>query len=79
MRTVRFCSAVYMFVYFGSHHCALAKSHPSLLFSITNIHNILSKLLPDTSLVEKVREQIPVSKQRRLDLYDTISKFNAQD
>jgi len=29
----------------------------------------------DTSLVQKVREQIPVSNQRRLDLYDTLSKF----
>lgn len=29
----------------------------------------------ETSLVQKVREQIPVSVQRRTDLYDTISKF----
>lgn len=26
-------------------------------------------------LVQQVREQIPISKQRRLSLYDTISKF----
>ncbi|XP_055322740.1 omega-amidase NIT2 [Sitodiplosis mosellana] len=33
----------------------------------------------DTTLVQKVREQIPVSKQRRLELYDTISKFDKQN
>lgn len=45
--------------------------------------NIFSKiffsfLILDTSLVQKVREQIPVSKQRRLDLYETNSKFDAE-
>lgn len=29
----------------------------------------------DVSLVRKVREQIPITKQRRLDLYETVSKF----
>lgn len=48
--------------------------------SIDNFH--LNSLLyfnsfVDTSLVQKVREQIPVLKQRRLDLYDTLSKFDA--
>jgi len=30
----------------------------------------------DTSLIQKVREQIPTSKQRRTDLYEIISKFD---
>lgn len=29
----------------------------------------------DVQLVRQVRDQIPISKQRRLDLYETISKF----
>lgn len=29
----------------------------------------------DVELVQQVREQIPISKQRRLDLYETLSKF----
>lgn len=29
----------------------------------------------DVELVQKVRDQIPTSKQRRLELYETISKF----
>lgn len=29
----------------------------------------------DVELVQKVRDQIPTSKQRRLDIYDTISKL----
>lgn len=29
----------------------------------------------DVPLVQQVRDQIPISKQRRLDLYETISKF----
>lgn len=31
-------------------------------------------LITDTSLIQKVRDQIPVSKQRRTDLYDTLEK-----
>lgn len=30
----------------------------------------------DTTLIQKVRDQIPVSKQRRTDLYNTIEKFS---
>lgn len=32
----------------------------------------------NTQLVQQVRDQIPISKQRRLDLYETISKFMEQ-
>lgn len=34
-------------------------------------------IFSDISLVQKVRNQIPVSKQRRLDLYETLSKFES--
>lgn len=32
----------------------------------------------DVQLVQQVRKQIPISKQRRLDLYETISKFKEE-